>query len=418
MKVLDAIISFLYNVFLLKARILLPVVSIINKKVRLYSKGQKAIPLTLELINQYYKENPEATFVWFHCASLGEFEQGRPLIEAYKSKYPLHKIVLTFFSSSGYEIRKNYKNADYIMYLPIDRISLVNKVVESIKPKLVVFVKYEVWPNLFSALKKHGATIVGISVILREDQMYFKWFGGFFKKALFSFNYIFVQNLNSLNILQKNGFKNAHIAGDTRFDTVLQNKQSVKTIDDLASFTKDRITVVVGSAWQKDMDILIPLINKYSEIKFIIAPHEINQQQIDTWIWGINGNSQKYSGYDATKVDTQVIFIDSVGLLSAAYQYAHYVYIGGSFGKGLHNTLEAAVYGVPIFFGNKAYHKFQEAKDLIEAETAFAVSDFEDLSQKFEELMRNEELVLNISEKSKRYINAQKGATDIILDKI
>lgn len=414
---MSAIFNFLYQFVLVSAEKMLPFFSKFNTKISLFYKGQMAINERLAAINKFKIQYPSTPFVWFHCASLGEFEQGRPLIESFRTIYPKHKIVLTFFSPSGYEIRKNYQAADFVMYLPLDTMKNAKKFVQIIQPQIAVFVKYEFWPNMIYQLKKANSTLIGISVILRPNQIFFKWYGGFLKKSLFSFHHLFVQNNESQEILNNKGFKNSTVCGDTRFDRVYDTFLKIAPIEIFEKFILNKTTWVVGSAWPADMEVIIPFINNNPDLKFIIAPHEINSDEIEIWCSKINEKSEIFTGIDA-KSDisgSQVLFVDTVGMLSSIYQYANYAYIGGSFGKGLHNTLEAAVFGPPIFFGNKSFLKFQEAKDLIQLGIAFPISDSKELQGIFSEFRNNIALLNKCKKKSNTFIQLNKGATEKIL---
>lgn len=381
-------------------------------KVKLYVEGQRKIGQTLAEIKVWKQKNQGREIVWFHCASLGEFEQGRPVLEAYKMQYPLSGILLTFFSPSGYEIRKNYALADFVTYLPIDSKAATNSFVEIVKPKTAIFVKYEFWPNIIKALKANGTKLIGISVILRPEQAFFKYWGGYFRKVLFSFDHLFVQNERTADLLRKVHFQNFTVAGDTRFDRVLDNAAKIKSIPDISDFINGQHTFVVGSAWAQDMEVLIPFVLQNPNLKFIIAPHELHAEEIDAWVQKLR--AIKYSDYTGKALPSaQVLIIDSIGLLSSLYQFADFAFVGGSFGKGLHNVLEAAVFGVPIFFGDKAYHKFQEAVDLIQLEVAFAVDNTQSLEVLYEQLDKNRLLEIKIA--SENYIKSQSGATEAIL---
>ncbi len=412
------IVNFLYQFVLVSAEKMLPFFSKFNTKISLFYNGQLAINEVLVAINKFKIQNPNTPFVWFHCASLGEFEQGRPLIESYRSAYPEHKIVLTFFSPSGFEIRKNYQGADFVLYLPLDTRRNAKRFVEVIQPQIAVFIKYEFWPNIIFQLKKAKCTLIGISVILRPNQIFFKWYGGFLKKSLFSFHHLFVQNKETQEILSKNGYKDSTVCGDTRFDRVYDTFLKIAPIQIFENFCFKKTTWVIGSAWAADMEILIPFINNNPDLKFIIAPHEINKDEIEIWCSKIKGKSEIFSKINDEKdiSFSQVLFVDTIGMLSSIYQYANYAYIGGSFGKGLHNTLEAAVFCSPIFFGNKSFSKFQEANDLIRLGIAFPVSDVEELQVIFSNFRNNNNLIDKCKESSNAFIQLNIGATAKILN--
>jgi 3-deoxy-D-manno-octulosonic-acid transferase len=357
----------------------------------------------------------KAPVVWFHCASLGEFEQGRPVIEALAKQYPDHKIALTFFSPSGYEVRKNYAGADFIFYLPKDTAKNARRLVELIQPKLAVFVKYEFWHYFARELKNRNVPVISISAIFRDSQLFFKPYGSFYRNILRNFAYIFTQNQHSGLLLQKIGITQVSVAGDTRFDRVLQTAGSVKHIPVVEEFINGKELFVIGSSWPEDLNVLMPFIKNHKELKFIIAPHEIHEAELSALCNDLEGDGVRFSEAGTRAVqDYSVLIIDNIGMLSSLYGYGAYAYIGGAFGKGLHNTLEAAVFGAPLFFGPK-YGKFQEAKDLVAAHTAFPVKNVAELEHAFEKI-RTPERKNAIAEKQKRYINEQAGATAKIMD--
>lgn len=412
MKVINALVGFLYDLLIFLVSKVVGVVKFFGPKAKLFVEGQKQIPKVLENIKTWKKQNPNKEIIWFHCASLGEFEQGRPVLEAFKSQNPAFGILLTFFSPSGYEIRKNYPLADFICYLPMDTGANSKNFVEIVNPKIAVFVKYEFWPNIIKALKSNGTKLIGISVILRESQSFFKPWGSYFREILFSFEHLFVQNQTTANLLQSIAYKNYTVAGDTRFDRVLDTSAKIQPIAGISDFVKDKPVFVVGSAWAEDMEVLIPFALDNTQIKFIIAPHELHETQIGDWVNKLS--AIRYSAFKGEKLsDAQVLIIDSIGLLSSLYQYAHFAFVGGSFGKGLHNTLEAAVFGIPIFFGDKRFHKFEEAKDLVVKEVAFPVKDVESLQKVYESL--DSYKLKMIKAASEDYVQSQSGATETII---
>ena len=363
--------------------------------------------------------------IWIHAASVGEFEQARPVIELLKQEYPHKQILITFFSPSAYELRKNYPHADCISYLPLDTPNNAQQFVKATNPCLVLWVKYDIWYNHLKALQQRQIPILLFSAIFRPNQIYFKPYGRFMQKALHTFEYIFVQNKSSLDLLKSIGIQNTKIAGDTRFDRVFANAKKPKEIPSITLFKGDKENqelFVIGSSWKADLKILIPFI-KHTEqnqlnIKFVIAPHEIKQKEID-WIKKELGTIKNicYSDLNNSKnvtsslASAKVYILDTIGLLSATYQYADFAYIGGGFGTGIHNILEAAVFGVPIFFGPK-YHKFQEALDLTEQKLAFPITSLEELKTAFEEAINNN---TNISTGLSQYIDDNIGGTNIVI---
>jgi 3-deoxy-D-manno-octulosonic-acid transferase len=354
--------------------------------------------------------------IWVHCASLGEFEQGRPIIEALKVKFPEHKILLTFFSPSGYENKKSYPHADFIFYLPWDTRSNARQFVEITKPVLAIFVKYEFWYNYSQALKNKSIPLISASCILRPDQAFFKWYGSVFRKTLYNFHYFFTQNIETQELLKKLKLPST-VAGDTRFDRVHQITQTGAEIDIAAQFKNNQKLLVAGSCWKDDMDVLSPFINDhYQQLKFIIAPHEISESFISYIEKTISVKSIRYSQVKDKVEEYDVLIIDNIGMLSRLYRYGEFAYVGGAFGDGLHNILEAACYGLPIFFGNKNYKKFQEATDLIMRGGAFEVSGYTELKQKYESLNNRPENFLLACEVTRAYVDENLGATKKIID--
>ena len=352
--------------------------------------------------------------VWIHCASLGEFEQARPLIETLKKEYNGLKILLTFFSPSGYEVRKNYEKADMVTYLPWDTRLNASKFVSIVKPSIAIFVKYEYWFHYTNELKKKGVPIVSISSIFRKDQLFFKSYAGFYQGILKNFSHFFVQNDVSLRLLRSIGIQQCSVAGDTRFDRVNEIVQRAEELPIANNFKNGQNTLVVGSCWPEDFEVLEPFINQ-NTIKFIIAPHEISEDFIQRLEKSIRVKSIRYSQEQNNNLeDYQVLIIDNIGMLSRLYRYGEFAFVGGAFGKGLHNILEAACYGVPIFFGNKNYQKFQEAVDLINLGGAFEVKDYTDFKSKYEMLNTPESFLL-ACEVTKSYVVENLGATEKIM---
>jgi len=405
---------FIYNasIFVFKASIRLA--SIFNPKVRLLSEGQK------ELLSKIAGDlkNDDNQRVWFHCASLGEFEQGRPVIEAFRSTYPNIKILLTFFSPSGYEVRKNYSGADYVHYLPIDTASNARRFISLVKPKLVIFIKYEFWYHYLTQLYQKDIPVFLISAIFRKQQIFFKPYGQLHKKILECFHHIFVQNQKSKDLLNQIGVTSCSIAGDTRFDRVQDVAKEASSLPLVESFIGTGPVMVVGSCWPEDMEVLVPFINRHVEIKFILAPHEMDQTFFKQIEKKITRNVIRYSLASQPPSPAEVLMVDSVGLLSSLYQYGNYAFIGGAFGQGLHNILEAATFGVPIFFGNRSYKKFQEAVDLIRLKGAFAIKDTGELTDKFNALSEDKERYQETGDQCRAYVQENVGATNTIMKQI
>ena len=346
-----------------------------------------------------------------HCASLGEFEQGRPVMEALKQEFPDYKILLTFFSPSGFEIRKNYSGADHIFYLPWDTKANAQKFVEIVHPALAIFIKYEFWYNYSYELKKKNVPQLSVSSIFREDQIFFKPYGKLFRKILKNFDYFFVQNEASVRLLRLVGIRNCMLAGDTRFDRVNEVVKKREEVPIAKTFKNGEKVLVAGSCWEEDFEVLVPFINE-NKMKFIIAPHEISEAGILDLEKSLQVKSVRYSkAVDGAVADVNVLIIDNIGLLSRLYHYGEFAYIGGGFGKGLHNILEAACYGIPILFGDKNYEKFQEANDLLNRGGAFPISSYTDLIEKFDLLAMPENFLL-ACEVTKAYVTENLGATE------
>lgn len=400
----------LYRLSLLLYRLAAWIISPFNKKAKLAVQGRGNI---LSEIENTLKDD-RAKRVWFHCASLGEFEQGRPIIEKFKSEFPEFKIVLTFFSPSGFEVRKSYEHADYVFYLPWDSPKNARVFVRLVKPKAAIFIKYEFWHFFIKELNRFKIPIISASSIFRNNQIYFKPFGRFYLKILKNITYFFVQNRASKILLENHSIENIEIAGDTRFDRVAEIVKNKKELPEVEKFKGNSKVMVIGSCWEEDINVLMSFINS-SDLKFIIAPHEIN------------GNCQKmirkdsmrktilYSDLDNQIGDEEVLIVDNVGLLSSLYGYGEYAYVGGAFGAGLHNILEAATYGVPIFFGNKNYKKFNEAVELIKLGGAVAIADETELRHQFEEF-KNETALEIAGQVNKDYVRDNTGATDKIIN--
>lgn len=403
----------LYNLFILSFGFLSKVAALFNPKAKAFTQGRKNLFKTLA---QSVRQN-KGPFIWIHCASLGEFEQGRPIIEKLKTEFPQYKILLTFFSPSGYEVQKNYEKADLIFYLPLDSPSNAWRFISITKPVLAIFVKYEFWYHYCHELKNQSVPILSVSSIFREEQLFFKSYGGFFRSILYTFNHFFVQNDESIRLLRSIDIKLCSRVGDTRFDRVYEIVTQGKDIPVAQSFKGSEKVFVIGSCWPEDMDVLIPFINENAhELKFIIAPHEIKEDFISEIEGALQGICVRYSKVnEATLQNFRVLIIDNIGMLSRLYRYGDFAFVGGAFGKGLHNILEAACYGVPIFFGNRNYQKYEEANQLIKYGGAFEVSDYPDLKAKFELLKvpHNFQLACEVT---KQYIKDNLGAADRIMD--
>ena len=359
--------------------------------------------------------------LWVHCASLGEFEQGRPLLEGLRRQYPGHKIVLTFFSPSGYEVRKNWPGADYVFYLPLDSAEHARRFVAAVRPQLAVFVKYEFWYYYLRELRAQGIPTVVVAAIFRPGQVFFRPWGGFFRQILAQLSYIFTQNEASAELLRGIGLTRVSVAGDTRFDTVVATAAAPPRALPLAeAFVADGAPVLVaGSTWPEDLPALAPLLRKHARtMRFIVAPHEVSEAHLQQIEAALPGLTVRYSrATPATVAEARLLLIDNVGLLSQLYRFGRFAYVGGAFGAGLHNTLEAAAFGLPVFFG-PYYHKFQEAVELVELGCAFSVRSAQELESAFDKRYYNEEARLKVQDISLEYIHQHAGATGRILKEL
>jgi 3-deoxy-D-manno-octulosonic-acid transferase len=405
-------LKLLYDIGLKAYKTAIKLAAPFNGKARAMVQGREQ---EFERLGQAMQGN-QSPVVWFHCASLGEFEQGRPVMEAFRGAFPAYKILLTFFSPSGYEVRKNYSGADYIHYLPLDSEENASRFVQLVKPRLAVFVKYEFWHYYLQQLQQQQIPVLSISAIFREDQIFFKPYGRFYRNILHRFTHIYTQNTASLELLRSINLQQASVAGDTRFDRVLQTAASVKILPLVEAFVQQQQVFVVGSSWPADIDVLKPLIRKYRHsIKFIIAPHEVNESSVSHVMQTVGEGAVRFS--EAKQADVNqynVLVIDNIGMLSSLYSYGTYAFIGGAFGKGLHNTLEAAVFGLPLFFGPR-YEKFQEANDLVELECAFPAKNAAGLLQAFEKVHTTPGFRQRITENERQYVKQQAGATAKIM---
>ncbi|MFD1315297.1 3-deoxy-D-manno-octulosonic acid transferase [Namhaeicola litoreus] len=378
---------------------------------KLFVEGRKR---SFELINA--KINKSDRVIWFHCASLGEFEQGRPIIEEVKDSFPQYKIVLTFFSPSGYEVRKNYPLADVVCYLPVDTSANAKKFIGLIHPEMAIFVKYEFWPNYLNELKRNKIKTLLVSGTFREDQIFFKSYGTWMIKSLETFSHFFVQNIPSENLLKSMGFKNVTVSGDTRFDRVSAISEQDNHLDFIEKFKQHKYTLVAGSTWSKGEALLISYINKESSEneKFIIAPHNVTPQTIAELKQAIKKETVLFS--DQKNIETANVFIvDTVGILTKIYSYADVAYVGGGFGtSGLHNVLEPAAFGIPILIGPN-FDKFEEAKDLVAIGACEVIKDHITTNQVLANLRDDQKLRLSKGQKAKEYVDEHRGATSIIL---
>jgi 3-deoxy-D-manno-octulosonic-acid transferase len=406
--------NLLYNIAIYLYSFAIKIAALFNKKANLWVRGRKNL---FKDIKTKIKSGEQ--LIWFHASSLGEFEQGRPVMEEIKKKFPEKKILLTFFSPSGYEIRKNYEGADYIFYLPADTKRNASEFIRLVKPEMVFFIKYEFWFNYIDSLFKNNIPMYFFSVIFRKEQHFFKWYGGWFRKKLRKINWFFVQNNDSLKLLKNINIDNTSVCGDTRFDRVFEVTRNRKSFPLIEKFCEANNIILAGSTWPADEEILSQYIKASGhDVKFIIAPHETDLEHIESLIKKLNLPTLKYSEISETTVfDKKVLIIDCVGILLHLYQYASFAYIGGGFGKSIHNILEAATFGKPVIFGPN-YGKFQEAIDLINIGGAFTINNYNDFKGIADKLLLDDQYLNARSKVCSDYVKSNLGATEIILNKI
>jgi len=403
----------LYNTGIFIYTLLVHIMAPFNSKASLWVRGRQGWKARLT-----EKINPEDRKIWIHCSSLGEFEQGRPVIEAIKIEHPEFKIVLTFFSPSGFEIRRKYSEADCVEYLPADFPGNAKKFIELVSPEFVIFVKYEFWNNYITEIYRNRIPIYLISGIFRPGQHFFRWYGSFFRNMLRRFEKIFVQDQQSLDLLNSIGLKNVILAGDTRFDRVAGIAGSAGDISQIEQFRGDEKLFLAGSSWKKDEEIIAQYINRYPDrMKWVFAPHEIDKLNVDRLEKLLDVSVVRFSVYNPEAADARVLIIDNIGMLSSAYKYACIAAIGGGFGKGIHNILEPACWKIPVVFGPD-YKKFREAVDLINLKGAFSFDSFETFSEIVGKLISDELFYLKAADTAGLYINENTGATARILKEI
>lgn len=405
---------FLYNLLTLLTGFILKIVALFSPKIKLFIQGRKIVFSTL-------KQNitREDKTIWFHAASLGEYEQGLPVMEKIRLMYPSHKIVLTFFSPSGYEIRKNTKAADVLVYLPLDTSSNAKKFVEMVHPDFAFFVKYEYWPNYLRELKNNNVPTYLISGIMRKNQIFFKWYGGFYRRALKTFSHFFVQNNSSKELLQKAGFHNVSVSGDTRFDRVSEILERDNSLTFIEEFVNDKITVVAGSTWPKDESMLTGFINSSNNIKFIIAPHNIKSEQIEELKKSISKPVILFSDKEGKSLaEYDVFIIDTIGILGKIYSYADIAYVGGGFGtSGLHNILEPAAFAIPVVIGPN-HEKFPEAGAMIQMGGCISVKDKKELEDTFSTLIYDDDYRMEKGHIAGTFVSMNRGAVNHIINNI
>ena len=400
----------IYNLGILLYVLAVRLLSPVNSKAKLWTLGRKGWDDRLQ--KNIKKEDIN---IWIHCASLGEFEQGRPLIEGIKKIRPDYKIILTFFSPSGYEIRKNYSLADYVCYLPADTPLNAAKFISILNPAAAIFIKYEFWDNYSAILENEKIPLFLVSGIFNQGQHFFKWYGGFFRKMLFRFSHIFVQDGQSMELLQRIGLENVSVAGDTRFDRVIEIAESAGAIAAIELFGGGEKVLLAGSSWRQDEEIIARYINMNPErMKWVFAPHEVDISNIERLEKLFTTSTVRFSEFTEKAAEARVLIIDNIGLLSSAYRYAFVAAVGGGFGKGIHNVLEAACWGIPVVFGPK-HEKFREAVELIKAGAAKSFKDFEDFSNIIDNWLYNKEEYLKSAENARSYVKDNAGATHKIL---
>lgn len=405
--------SFLYQISIFLYSISLKVLSFFgHKKAKLFVQGRKQQE---GQIRQFQRDDSKQLY-WFHCASLGEFEQGKPLMEFYKSQGAENQILITFFSPSGYEIKKNEPLADYVFYLPLDTKQKATNFIKTIKPDRAFFIKYEIWPNYFTELKKARVPLYMISSTFRENQIYFKSYGKWFLEKLKAVSYFFVQDEQSKTILNQYGFENAIQTGDTRYDNVLSSSKNAQINNRIKEFTEGQFTIIMGSSWPEEEKMMAQILVEFPDnYRLIIVPHDVSEshiKQIETLF--SKGKPHRFS--DESTINSQVLIIDSIGFLRDAYQHGSIAFVGGGFKNSLHNVLEPAVFGLPVIFGNN-HEKYHEADLMIKAGVGFNVSDVNDLKSQINRMSNSKEL-FELKEKTKNFVQSNLGATKKILEKL
>lgn len=387
--------------------------SLTNRKARLMIKGHRK---TWRTLRDHAKERQH--YVWFHAASLGEFEQGRPLMERLRREHPEKRILLTFFSPSGYEVRKDYAGADLVCYLPFDTPLNARRFVRLVQPEKAFFIKYEFWHHYIDELHRAGVPVYSVSSIFRNDQIFFRPYGRGYARVLHHFNHFFVQNEASRRLLNSLGVTQVSVTGDTRFDRVIDIRNQAKSLPLAAALTGDSRTIVAGSTWPPDEEILIPYFNRHPELKLIIAPHEVNEERLRSIEQRLKRPALRYSkATPESSAQADCLIIDGYGLLSSLYRYATLAYVGGGFGVGIHNVPEAAVYGVPVFFGPNN-QRFREARDLINEGGSFEVTSADDFQAQADRLLADERALAKSGQAAGDYIRRNSGATEAIFREV
>lgn len=416
----------MYNILMYIVQLGVAIASLFSEKLKKMRDGERD---AFRVLSE--KVDPEARYIWVHAASLGEFEQGRPIIEYIREHHPEYKILLTFFSPSGYEVRKNYEGADIICYLPIDTAANARRFLKDIHVEMAFFIKYEFWYNFMHALNKRNVPVYSVSSIFRKNQIFFRWYGKGYARVLKCVSAFFVQNEESKQLLENIGIQNVTVTGDTRFDRVIQIANQSKVLDIVETFKDGKIAFVAGSSWQTDEEIFIPYFSQRKDWKLIIAPHVIGEdhlQQIDALLKG--RNVVRYTDMVAMQADgamtpelaerlknAEVIIINCFGLLSSIYKYGEVAYVGGGFGVGIHNVLEAAVWDMPVIFGPN-HNKFQEAKALIAAGGGCPINNADDFAKVMDGFIADKNALEEASKKAGDYVKSTSGATMKVLEAI
>ncbi len=399
---------FLYNIGIFITNLGLKIIAPFNKKIALFINGRKDV---FSFLDSHISTSDRV--LWFHTASLGEFEQGLPVIEGVRNDFPQHKILVTFFSPSGYEVKKNSQAAHMITYLPLDSKKNATRFLDLVKPEIAVFVKYEFWPNYLNELEKRKIPTLLISAIFRKEQAFFKWYGGFIKQSLSAFAHFFVQDENSRELLKSIGFYNTTVSGDTRFDRVSEILSKDNQLDFMEVFKGDHLCVVAGSTWPEDNTLLIPFINQEVDgrVKFVIVPHDIKEIHVSQLEKKLTKKTLRYSKIkEKNLADYEVLIVDTIGLLTKIYHYANIAYVGGGMGSsGLHNTLEPAVYGIPVLIGDR-YQSFKEARDLVALGGIVSVSNAAEFKETLNGLLTDKKHRSEIGAINNSYIRKNRGA--------
>jgi len=405
----------IYNLVVLLYGFVIKLASVKKIKARQWVEGRKD---WRNFYSAKLEQLQSGNVIWFHCASYGEFEQGRPLIEAVKNKYPDYKIVLTFFSPSGYEAFKNWTGADIIGYLPLDTARNAEDFIKIVKPKVAIFIKYEFWVNFLNELRNQNVRTYLVSAVFKKHHPFFKWYGGIFRKSLQTFNKLFIQDKASGNLLETIGIKNYEVSGDTRFDRVLQIKQNFTEINEIKNFRGNSSLIVAGSTWPKDEELILKTFTKLinQNVKLVIAPHEVDEMHIRQLEERLKENGFAYSLYTGQiNPASRVLVLNTIGLLSRTYYYADGAYVGGGFSDGLHNTLEPAVYGIPVTFTGSDYVKYNEAVEMLELNIATLVHNEDELATAFSQFISDKTFRNEVKEKLSQYFETHSKTTEKIL---